>query len=169
MGKGTLVLIGLVLIVGAVMMAGAAISDNAAQVAQAQALIETNRTAQIGMTSQAIMNVGLLALVGLLVLLNVTLLAAVIWMAVKRRNESRGNGGHGNGEELPGGKWKPGPNALWGKNEKPQALGSGDMVQQLVQLEVLKTLKELRGGAGRAQLPPATGEVDDDGTIRWDG
>jgi hypothetical protein len=110
---------------------------------QAQAAIEAARAAQIAAAGQAVNSALLTALV---VATGFTLLAVLIVLAylVYTRQKQKA------------GKWLPGPNARWGRVDdapRPVALPQGDPLQQLVQLELLRYLRQMNTSPVRPSLP----------------
>ncbi|MDX9955732.1 MAG: hypothetical protein RBT75_16645 [Anaerolineae bacterium] len=63
-------------------------------------------------------------------------------------------------------RWVSGPNARWEQNEPESRAVTADPLGQLVQLEVLRTLRELRGTTRQAQ-PALTVEEDPDAGNVW--
>jgi len=123
----------------------AAVSMSAhADALQAQAAIEAARAAQIAAAGQAVNSALLTALV---VATGFTLLAVLIvlaYLVYTRQKQQRT------------GKWLPGPNARWGRVEdasRPVALPQGDPLQQLVQLELLRYLRQMNASPVRPSLP----------------
>ncbi|MEJ5315225.1 MAG: hypothetical protein WHS45_12690 [Anaerolinea sp.] len=113
---------------------------------QAQAAIEAARAAQIAASGQAV-NTTLLTL--LVVAFGFALLVALIALAylLYQRNRQQAQ---------PQGKWLPGPNARWGRVEdapRPVSLPQGDPLQQLVQLELLRYLRQMNTSPVRPSLP----------------
>ncbi len=128
MNRVALVLVIAVLLV--VLIAVSSITSSAAQIAASKAAIEAARAAQVAAGGQAVSGV----------LLTLTLLAVVLtWLAAltiiayslyKRR-------------------WAPGPNAYWRRTEtqrtavpRPAVPQQPDPLQQLVQLEMLRYLRD---------------------------
>lgn len=62
-------------------------------------------------------------------------------------------------------RWVSGPNARWEQNEPESRAVTADPLGQLVQLEVLRTLRELRGT--RQAQPALTVEEDPDAGNVW--
>ncbi|MEJ5315108.1 MAG: hypothetical protein WHS45_12100, partial [Anaerolinea sp.] len=59
----------------------------------------------------------------------------------------------------PQGKWLPGPNARWarvGDAPRPVSLPQGDPIQQLVQLELLRYLRQMNTAPMQPSLPSRT-------------
>lgn len=116
---------------------------------QAQAAIEAARAAQIAASGQAINTAVLTALV---VAFSFALLVALILLGylLYQRNKPQ-----------PQGKWLPGPNARWGRVEdapRPVSLPQphGDPIQQLVQLELLRSLRQMNASPVQPPLPTRT-------------
>jgi len=140
----------------------AAVSMSAhADALQAQAAIEA---AQIAAAGQAVNSALLTALV---VATGFTLLAVLIVLAylVYTRQKQQKTG-----------KWLPGPNARWGRVEdasRPVALPQGDPLQQLVQLELLRYLRQMNASPVQPSLPQREAaylprpEEDDDDEPLW--
>ncbi|MEP0806590.1 MAG: hypothetical protein HRF47_13980 [Chloroflexota bacterium] len=122
---------------------------------QAQAAIEAARAAQIAASGQAINSAMLTFLV---VAFGLTLLVALILLGYMLYQRSK---------PQPQGKWLAGPNAKWGRVGDASRLASlpqpqGDPLQQLVQLEVLRYLRQMNAAP---LLPPHTNlpyQEDDD-------
>lgn len=109
---------------------------------QAQAAIEAARAAQISAAGQAV-NTTLLTL--LVVAFGFALLVALIALGYLLYQRSKP-------QQLQG-KWLSGPNARWGRVgdvHRPASLPQGDPIQQLVQLELLRYLRQINTSA----LPP---------------
>ncbi len=72
-----------------------------------------------------------------------------------------------------GGNWLPGPNAYWQRSlpEGGGDQGLGQAMQELVQLELLRTLRDMRGGHTPPQpayyLPYSEEEEEDDAGFYW--
>lgn len=116
---------------------------------QAQAAIEAARAAQIAASGQAV-NTTLLTL--LVVAFGFALLVALIALAylLYQRNRQQAQ---------PQGKWLPGPNARWarvGDAPRPVSLPQGDPIQQLVQLELLRYLRQMNTAPMQPSLPSRT-------------
>lgn len=112
---------------------------------QAQAAIEAARAAQIAAAGQAVNSALLTALV---VATGFTLLAVLIVLAYLVYTRQK--------QQQKAGKWLPGPNARWGRVEdasRPVALPQGDPLQQLVQLELLRYLRQMNTSPVRPSLP----------------
>ncbi len=80
-------------------------------------------------------------------------LSGYLWLRLRRAEQRASNPG----------RWRPGPNAQWGRADTLSP--TVDPVAQLVQLEVLRTLRELRSPTPYAALtPPAlpVAEEEDD-------
>lgn len=114
---------------------------------QAQAAIEAARAAQIAASGQAI-NATLLTI--LVVVFGFALLVALILLGylLYRRKKSQG-------------KWLSGPNARWGRvGDAPRPVSlpqpQGDPIQQLVQLELLRYLRQMNASPLPQSLPPRT-------------
>lgn len=66
------------------------------------------------------------------------------------------------------GRWLPGPNARWEQGEQQGGALTGDPLAQLVQLEIMRHLRELRGPAPAYQAPqPALTEESDAEQPLW--
>lgn len=125
---------------------------------QAQAAIEAARAAQIAAGGQAINSAMLTALVvafGLALLVALIALAYLLYQRQVRQPQPQGKG-----------KWMPGPNARWGRvEEQPGAvyLSQGDPLQQLVQLELLRYLRQMNTPSlsSHAHQPQPVEEDDD--------
>lgn len=149
------------IIVGLLVLLAIAVSVSMqarADALQAQAAIEAARAAQIASSGQAINTAMLTALV---VAFGFALLVALIALAYLYQRQIR--------QPQPQGKWLPGPNARWGRAEnQPSAsyLSQGDPLQQLVQLELLRYLRQMNAPS----LPSPTYQpnaVDDDNEPLW--
>ena len=73
-----------------------------------------------------------------------------------------------------GSGWVSGPNAQWGRQELPQG-GTGEMVQALVQIELLRALRDLRapqqqsGGGMPALMSDEYNDGGDSVPVSWWG
>lgn len=111
---------------------------------QAQAAIEAARAAQIAATGQAVNTTLLTMLVvafGFTLLVLLLLLGYLIYTHRKQQS---------------GGKWLAGPNARWGRvgeAPRPVALPQGDLIQQMVQLELLRYLRQMNASPVPPSLP----------------
>lgn len=118
---------------------------------QAQAAIEAARAAQIAASGQAI-NATLLTI--LVVVFGFALLVALILLGYLLYQRNRQ-------QVQPQGKWLPGPNARWGRvGDAPRPVSlpqpQGDPIQQLVQLELLRYLRQMNASPLPQSLPPRT-------------
>jgi hypothetical protein len=123
---------------------------------QAQAAIEAARAAQIAASGQAINTAMLTALV---VAFGFALLVALILLGYMLYQRSK---------PQPQGKWLAGPNAKWGRAgdiSRPASLPQpqGDPLQQLVQLELLRYLRQMNTPSlsSHAHQPQPVEEDDD--------
>lgn len=125
---------------------------------QAQAAIEAARAAQIAVSGQAINATLLTVLVvafGLSFLVSLILIGYLLYQRNKPQSQS---------------KWLPGPNARWGRVgdfPHPVALPQGDPIQQLVQLELLRYLRQMNTTALPSQNVPQKPAGDDDDEPLW--
>lgn len=118
---------------------------------QAQAAIEAARAAQIAASGQAV-NATLLTM--LVVAFGFALLIALIALAYLLYQRTRQ-------QAQPQGKWLPGPNARWGRvGDAPRPVSlpqpQGDHIQQLVQLELLRYLRQMNTSPVQPSLPSRT-------------
>lgn len=145
MFKQILWVLGLVLAILMLVAVLFAMANNAAATRQIATAATVSATGQ---------TVGSIAVIILATLLAVAL--GVIGYLSLRMRAGRGSG-----------KWISGPNAQWGRTGELEnggaQRGGGDPIAMLVQLEVLRTMRELRGPAQGAQhyALPATGESDE--------
>lgn len=146
---------------------------------QAQATREAATAARVAATGQTATSFGLVLLVGVLagVLLAGGGVIAFLWLRLQREQALRLRAGqalrlrrHAQGEPEDG-RWAAGPNAYWGRAEEPARPGPGATpLDALVQLEVLRMLRELRPPARAAALPLESRETEaDDDDEAWRG
>ena len=126
MNRVALVLVIAVLLV--VLIAVSSITSSAAQIAASKAAIEAARAAQVAAGGQAVSGVLLTLILLAVVLTWLAALAVIAYSLYKRR-------------------WAPGPNAYWRRTETAQRSAvpqqvPQDALQQLVQLEMLRYLRE---------------------------
>lgn len=137
MNRFALVSIGLAVMLVVLLVAASSMADSAAQIAAAQAAIEAARAAQIAAGGQAVSS-GLLTLVVLVLGVAILALLGGIGYLVYERRAGRS-------------RWVPGPNAHWQTRPQPPALRQPDALQQLVQLEMLRYLRD---GQKLPPVPP---------------
>lgn len=138
-----------------------------ALLAQAQATRETATAARVAAAGQTAASAGMVLLVGLLI--GVVLVSGavilILWRRLQRESERSRRRNDADG------RWLAGPNAYWGRADdstvtgnSPRAAGALDA---LVQMEVLRMLRELRQPARPHALPGDGNTEDDDGDI-WE-
>lgn len=153
-----------------ILVLASSISTNVASAQQAQAAIEAARVAQMATAGQTAVNIGLVIVVLVLVLLVLGLVILIIRYDLRRR--------HPDTEIVVSnpvdGKWKAGPNAQWQRNRELPGPGvqlSGDPLQQLVQLQMLKMLQEMnRTSQDQVSLAAPKKQVkpdEDDFPVTW--
>lgn len=137
MNRFGLVAIGIAVVLAVVLIAASSMADSAAQVAAAQAAIEAARAAQIAATGQAVSSSLLTLLVFLFGVTILALLGGIGYLVYERRRS---------------GRWIAGPNARWQTTRpEPPAVRQADPMQQLVQLEMLRYLRD---GQKQPPVPP---------------
>jgi len=128
-------LVAIIVVVLVVLIAASSMADSAAQVAAAQAAIEAARAAQIAATGQAVSSSLLTLLVFLFGVTILALLGGIGYLVYERRRS---------------GRWTARPNARWQiTRPQPPAVRQTDPIQQLVQLEMLRYLRD-----GQQKQPP---------------
>lgn len=152
------VLLGLILLIIILAVAASSVSDNLATAAQAQAAIESGKAART-------LSIGMTIAVVFLVTLNFVMMGMIAYLLFIRSNDKRSVGA---------GKWVSGPNARWGQIGNPKMgslpgseypkMGSGDQVQQLVNIEILRMLKGMHE-VEKTALPAAYEK--DESEIQW--
>ncbi len=168
---GKLLVYGVLVIggVGAILLLAATTRQQAAatqQVATAATLASAGQTtSSVGVT--------ILAVLLVLVLLGT---GGVIWFqrAKLRRYAEEPDGWREYPPTLSrsrGGNWLPGPNANWQQSLPGGGDPTGQMMQGLLQLELLRAVREMRGGQPQPPpayyLPYAAEEEEDDEGFYW--
>ncbi len=133
---------------------------------QAQAAIEAARAAQIAAGGQAVNTTLLTVLVvafGFALLVALILIGYLLYQRNRQQVQSQG-------------KWLPGPNARWGRvGDAPRPVSlpqpQGDPIQQLVQLELLRYLRQMNASPVQPSLPSRTlqylSEPEDEDDTLW--
>jgi hypothetical protein len=109
----------------------------------------------------------------LAVLLLVVLLTAAVAIGylllrlrrVERRAEGSQNVRHASADLST--SWTSGPNAYWQRTPQPQQTDTQQAVQSLVQLELLRTLREMRSIAQMPQSNLPLEEPLEDDNVTW--
>jgi hypothetical protein len=141
-----------------------------ALLAQAQATREAATAARVAATGQAVTSGGLVLVLVVGVLLGVlgVLLGLGLWFRGTRQSQAQGRPfDYAQGRPFDcaqGRQWVAGPNAQWGRVEQR----SPASVDALVQLEVLRTLREIRGPEPEAEQRALPGEVEQGGGDVWE-
>jgi hypothetical protein len=135
-----------------IVISAASAADSWAAAQQAQAAIEAARAAKAAAVGQTSASLGLTAAVVFLVVLNIAAVGVIVWLILHIRKLQT--------QQPPAGRWLPGPNARWGRladGQTTHSLPAADPMQQLVQLELLRYLRQLNA-ADQPVLPPRTDE-----------
>jgi hypothetical protein len=118
---------------------------------------------------QTVSSVGLTIVVIVLAVLVLALVILIIRWDLMRRHAENEIVAANPARVIPG-KWKSGPNAHWEK-EGPGLQLTGDPMQQLVQLQILKMLKEMNQPAETKSLVEVKRKQvnpdDDDFPVTW--
>lgn len=143
------------------------ISTNVATAQQAQAAIEAARAAQMATAGQTVGTVGLTVAVIVLGLLVLGLVALIVRNDIRQRHPENGIV-----VRDPPGRWKSGPNAQWQRQEEQTALPlrmTGDPVQQMMQLQMLKMLQEMNQPKGETRdlVVKKKADDEDDYPVSW--
>lgn len=180
LGVGALVLLarfGKILVYGALIIGGlaavAAVADALRQ--QARATRQTATAATVAATGQTASSVGQTVLGVLLLVVLISAAVAIGYLLLRLRRAERGHPGNPQrvrpASAAPPTSWTSGPNAYWQQTPHSQPPDMQQAVQSLVQLELLRTLRELRTPPdARYALPPGGSEPegeDDDVTWGW--
>lgn len=161
-----------VLLVLVVMLACMALasstSDNLARANEAQAAIEANRTAQLAVGGLAFSAATNTALVALLTLLIVGALSLAGYFAWRYERLQRVMNAPRSLEKI---RVSPRNNLAFDDQQPAARLPSGAAIEQMVQLEMLRTLQDMRSGRNAAQgmLPTNTSPANEGDEIRWGG
>ncbi|MFP4345631.1 MAG: hypothetical protein ACLFU8_13130 [Anaerolineales bacterium] len=155
-----------VLIVGGV---GAIVLLSATTRQQAAATQQVATAATLASAGQTTSSVGLTLLAVLLVVVVLGGGGVILFQRAKLRRIEQEPAGWRE-PSLPrsqGGPWLPGPNAQWQRGLPDGGDPMGQMMQGLLQLEMLRTLREMRGTGSRAPVLTAEPEVEyyDEGEV----
>lgn len=128
---------------------------------QASATRQVATAATVSAAGQTAGSVTATVLAILLVLVLLAAVGAVLYLWLRMKALERRSG-----PTQRASRWVAGPNARWEQAEPESRAVTADPLAQLVQLEVLRTLRELQGT--RQQPPPAlTVEEEDDDAGPW--
>ncbi len=133
-------------VVFALAMLGQAEATGETAVAAQQASVAAQEAAQAATTAtvgQTVSTLALAALAGMFAIAAVAAAVAVVyfWLRAKRA-ESRTSG-----------NWKPGPNALWGRNAQPQ-ISSADVLLPMLVQQVMAMQQAMMQQQGTSPYPP---------------
>ena len=147
----------------ALLLVGALLALVAVAWAWGEQATATRQVATAATVSAAGQTAGSVTATVLATLLVVVLLAAggavvYLWLRMKALERQASGAPHAS-------RWVAGPSARWEQVEPESRALPADPLGQLVQLEVLRTLRELRGT--RQQPALTEDEVDSDGDISW--
>ena len=120
---------------------------------QAQATQQVATAATLASAGQTTSTIGVTILAVLLVLVTVVAGGVILFQQAKLRRYSDEPEGWRAYPPAPprshGGTWHPGPNANWQRSLPEGGDQVGAMLQGLLQLELLRTLRDMRGGGPR--------------------